>query len=81
MMGTLAAVSASFHLLLAIPCVVGGVGLRSFSQWSRGVLIITSGLNLLNIPIGSLLGIYGLWVLLAEETEPLFNTPPVSSRR
>jgi hypothetical protein len=30
-------------------------------------------MNLLSIPIGTALGVYGLWVLLNKETEPLFT--------
>jgi len=32
-------------------------------------MIVLSALNLINIPIWTLLGIYGLWVLLSKETE------------
>jgi hypothetical protein len=74
--GVLLAASAVFHVLLAVPCIVGGIYLRSFSEWARGVLIVTSALNILNIPIGSILGGYGLWVLLTEESDPLFSSPP-----
>jgi hypothetical protein len=74
--GALLATTAVFHVLLAIPCIVGGFYLRSFAEWARGVLIVTSALNILNIPIGSVIGGYGLWVLLTEETDPLFSNPP-----
>jgi len=35
--------------------------------------IILSVIHLLSIPFGTALGIYGLWVLLQRETEPLFR--------
>jgi hypothetical protein len=28
----------------------------------------------MNIPIGTLVGAYGLWVMLSAETEPLFKS-------
>ena len=31
-------------------------------------------LNLINFPAGTMLGIYGLWVLLSKETERLFDS-------
>ena len=74
--GVLLASSAIFHIVLAVPCIVAGIHLRSYTEWARGVLIVTSALNILNIPIGSIVGAYGLWVLLAEETDPLFSNPP-----
>jgi hypothetical protein len=33
---------------------------------------VLSAINLINIPIGTVVGIYGLWVLLTKETERLF---------
>jgi hypothetical protein len=36
---------------------------------------VLSALNLISIPFGTLLGIYGLWVLLNKETEALFASP------
>ena len=74
--GVLLASSAMFHMVLAVPCIVAGIHLRTYKEWARGVLIVASALNILNIPIGSIIGGYGLWVLLAEETDPLFSNPP-----
>ncbi|HYI92492.1 MAG TPA: hypothetical protein VEX68_03025 [Bryobacteraceae bacterium] len=74
--GVLLASSVMFHLALAVPCIIAGVHLRSYAEWARSALIVTSALNVLNIPIGSVLGAYGLWVLLTEETDPLFSSPP-----
>jgi hypothetical protein len=79
-LGALLATSAIFHMVLGIPCIIGGVYLRSFAEWARGVSIVTSALNVLNVPLGSALGGYGLWVLLAEETDPLFSNPPPDRR-
>ena len=36
-------------------------------------MIVLSAINLINIPFGTVLGIYGLWVLLTRETELLFR--------
>ena len=74
--GVLVASSAIFHIVLAVPCIVAGIYLRFYTEWARGVLTVTSALNILNIPIGSIVGAYGLFVLLAEETDPLFSNPP-----
>jgi hypothetical protein len=63
---------AIYHALIAIPCIVGGIFLKRLRVWSRSFVILVSALNALNIPVGTLLGVYGLWVLLTPETEPLF---------
>jgi hypothetical protein len=65
-----------FLFLLAVPGLIAGWGLLSFKPWARILGIVLSILNLLHIPFGTILGIYGLWVLLSNETERLFTAPP-----
>jgi hypothetical protein len=36
-------------------------------------VIVLSGFDLINIPFGTALGIYGFWVLLNRETEQMFQ--------
>jgi hypothetical protein len=59
-------------LVLSLPGVIAGVGLLKLQPWARVLTIVLSALQLLNVPIGTALGIYGLWVLLQQETERLF---------
>lgn len=68
------------HLILGAPMIFAGVAIRKFQNWARSAMIVLCAVNLLNVPFGSLLGIYGLWVLLTPETEPLFLDPPRSMR-
>jgi len=53
--------------------LVGGIGLLSFQSWARYLIIVVAALGCLNIPIGTLKGVYSLWVLLQDETIKLFN--------
>lgn len=62
-------------LLLSLPGLIAGFGLLRFRPWARILTIVLSALNLLNVPIGTAIGIYGLWVLLQAETERLFAQP------
>jgi len=64
-------------LLIGLPGLIGGIGLISYKPWARIVIIVLSALDLINIPIGTALGIYGFWVLMNRETEALFNRPVV----
>ncbi|MBA3231643.1 MAG: hypothetical protein H0T05_02375 [Acidobacteria bacterium] len=61
-----------FLLALAIPGLLTGWGLLNFRPWARILGIVLSAINLLNVPIGTALGLYGLWVLLSKETEAFF---------
>lgn len=53
--------------------LIGGIGLLSFQPWARYLVIVVAALGCLNIPIGTLKGVYSLWVLLQDETLKLFN--------
>jgi hypothetical protein len=67
---------AIFLFVLSVPGVIGGWGLLNFKPWARILMIVISALNLLHFPIGTALGIYGLWVLLKEQTRILFEGAP-----
>ena len=64
---------ALFLLIVSIPSVIAGIGLYCFKSWARLLAIIVSALHLLNIPFGTALGIYGFWVLLSSDSQPLFS--------
>lgn len=53
--------------------LVGGIGLLSFQGWARYLVMIVAAVGCLNIPIGTLKGVYSLWVLLQDDTIKLFN--------
>lgn len=65
--------------ILSIPSLAAGFGLLNYRPWARVVTIILSALQLTNIPLGTALGIYGLWVLLNQQTQPLFAGPGVAA--
>jgi hypothetical protein len=73
-LGLTGAAIAAFLLVLSLPGVVIGIGLLRRRSWARVAGIVISLLNLFNFPFGTLLGVYGLWVLFAKETERVFAT-------
>jgi hypothetical protein len=64
-----------FLLALSLPGLIAGYGLLNQKPWSRILGIVLCAINLINIPIGTIFGAYGLWVLLNKETERMFSTP------
>ncbi len=60
-------------ILLSLPEIIGGIGLLERRGWGRILVIIISCLNLIEIPFGTAIGIYSLWVLLHDETVQHFN--------
>ncbi len=64
---------AGFLLILSAPAIIGGWGLIKGKSWSRVLMIVISALHLLSFPFGTALGIYGLWVLLNEQSRQLLE--------
>jgi len=68
-----AVAAVAFHLIIGIPCIAGGYFILQYREGARTLLTLVSALNLLNLPFGTILGAYGLWVLSTDEVEPLFR--------
>ena len=62
-----------FLTLTSLPGVIVGIGLLKRRPWARIGGIVISVLALVMIPFGTLVGIYGLWVLFSKDTERLFT--------
>jgi hypothetical protein len=73
---TIVAISIlGFMFLLALPGILAGWGLLKRKSWARILAIILGILNLPSLPIGTIVGVYTLWVLLQSESSALFNGP------
>jgi hypothetical protein len=75
-LGVLSIVAVSVALfmgMLALPGLLAGIGLLRRSNWGRILAIIVSFLNLLNFPIGTVIGAYSLWVLFQDAANPYFD--------
>ena len=59
--------------VLAVPYIIAGAGLMLLKPWARPFGMILSTFGLLNIPLGTALGLYGLWVLMSEEADAVFS--------
>ena len=54
-------------LAISAPGILAGIGLLQRRSWARVVGLIVGFLELLNLPFGTALGIYTLWVLFDDE--------------
>jgi hypothetical protein len=59
--------------MLALPGLIAGIGLLRRSSWGRILAIIVSFINLLNFPIGTIIGVYSLWVLFQDSAAIYFD--------
>ena len=53
---------------------IAGWGLLQREEWARTVALVVGFLALLNIPIGTALGIYTLWVLLPQQSDDEYRS-------
>jgi hypothetical protein len=60
-------------LVLSIPGIIAGIGLLNLQPWARVLTIVLSAFELLHVPFGTALGVYGFWVLLQRDSERLFG--------
>ena len=75
MLGAVGGIIFVALVTFSAPQIIGGIGLLKGQAWARILMIVLSALGLMSIPIGTALGIYGLWVLLNKETVRLFSAP------
>src|SRR5688500_12520175 len=60
-------------LVTALPGLVTGWGLLAYQSWARYVNVALSAFDLLNFPLGTVLGAYSIWAMLSPETNELFE--------
>lgn len=70
--GAVGVTLAAIFIILSLPSIIGGIGLLQRRAWARVVILIVAALSLLSVPIGTAYGAYSIWVLINEESKPLF---------
>lgn len=74
----LGVVGTAVGLLLAalsLPGLLAGYGLLRCKMWGRTLALVVGIINLVNVPIGTLIGAYTVWVLLQDSALDYFDTP------
>lgn len=64
---------AGLFMFLSIPGIIAGIGLLKRKSWARILALIIACIDLIFIPIGTLIGAYGIWVLVHDDTVKLFE--------
>lgn len=60
-------VLGGFLLVLAVLHLAAGIGLLQRQSWARMLTLVVGFISLLSFPLGTLLGIYTIWVLISAE--------------
>lgn len=59
--------------VIGLPGIFAGIGLLKRKNWGRILAIIVGVLNITNVPVGTAVGIYTLYVLLQSDASTYFN--------
>ena len=68
-------VAAAFELVFAIPKVLVGTALRRRTPWARIGGLVLGCMALMNIPLGTLLGVFAIVVLVDKDVAAEFTAP------
>jgi hypothetical protein len=53
--------------------LLGGIGLLNYRHWARTLVLVIAAINCLFFPIGTIVGVYSLWVLMQDDSIQLFK--------
>jgi hypothetical protein len=67
---------ATFLMVLSVPGVIGGVWLLRRREWARILTLIVGAVGLIDIPLGTALGVYTLWALTQDDAVQACKRPP-----
>jgi len=66
-------------VVLALPGIVAGYGLFTHKSWGRYLAMVVAILGVVNFPLGTIVGVYTLWVLLQASADTYFAAPALPS--
>ena len=58
---------AVFFIVLSVPGIIGGIGLLQRKEWGRIMTIVVGALSLMDVPMGTALGVYTFWALMQDD--------------
>ncbi|HKT24688.1 MAG TPA: hypothetical protein VJR04_08785, partial [Terriglobales bacterium] len=60
---------ACFIAIKAGASLIAGIGLLERQSWARPLVLVLAFIALLNIPFGTALGVYTLWVFMSPQAD------------
>lgn len=59
-------------LFYAVPALVAAFGVKKRKKWGRILSMVWAVVNIPSFLIGTIVGIYSLWVFLKDDTKKMF---------
>lgn len=67
---------AALLFVLSAPGIVAGYGLLRCKKWSRILTIVLAIIHAFNVPLGTALAVYALWVMTQDEAVRILDKSP-----
>jgi len=77
--GWIAGVAGLTTIALGAGVAAAGSGLLQYKSWARVLSIIMSIFLLFKFPVGTAVGVYGLWVLFSQEGQEYYKARAAST--
>ena len=74
-LGIVGSVAIGMLFFLSVPGIIGGIALLRHASWSRIFMIVLGALKLIDIPLGTTLGIYTIYALLRPDVIAVLDQP------
>jgi hypothetical protein len=74
-LGIIGTVGLAFFAVLALPGLLAGYGLLKRTKWGQILGIVVGILSLVNVPVGTAIGAYTLFVLFQDSANDYFGGP------
>lgn len=71
---------ACFIAVKAGANLIAGIGLLERQSWARPLVLVVAFISLFNIPFGTALGVYTLWVFMSPQADVEFQRLAASAR-
>ena len=72
-LGLIGTIAVVFMGVIALPSILAGIGLVQRREWGRILALVVGVLSLIDIPFGTALGVYTIWVLMDDDIMKAFD--------
>jgi hypothetical protein len=72
--GLLGTTIALFLAAVSLPGIAAGIGLLARKSWARILAIVVAVIGLVHFPVGTLIGIYAIFVLMQDAAPSYFDS-------
>ncbi len=71
-LGLIGTIAVILMAVFGLPGILAGIGLLQRREWGRILALVVGFLSLIDIPFGTALGVYTIWVLMDDNVKRAF---------